>query len=382
MMSAASSNNGDASRRSQPLHLVATTQISCGDPFSVAISPFDENLFAVAAAENYGIHGLGGLVVKELYHSAADDAPTFRNVITHASESGINDVCWNEANRHQVLTAEANGTVAVHRADDSGRRTSGPIVAKYDEHTEAAVSVSYNFIDKDHFASASLDGTVKLWDGDKPGIPSLATFENDGKSVWEVHFSPHEPHELVSCGSCGKLRLWDVRSASPEALRICAHDDEATSCSYDASHEHGLLSASLDRSIRYFDRRFAKKGGGDGQTTTPVLELRGGHNFGARRIKSHPHKEGIFGSVGEEGRVLIWEQHEFELQDHGSGGGGGGGGGGCGNGDDGGSVLAVGNHSEAATAIDFSVLLHGRAVTCGWDGKLRIWDLDHGGDVH
>lgn len=177
----------------------------------------------------------------------------------------------------------------------------------------------------------------------------------------------------MSCGSCGKLRVWDVRSASPEALRICAHDDEAISCSFDFSHEHRLISASLDRSIRLFDRRFVQKGGGDGgQTATPMLELSGGHGFGARRIRSHPHRGGIFGSVGEEGHVIIWEQHDLEQQSD-----SGGGGRGCSAGLDGGSsVVAVGDHSEATTAIDFSVLQHERAVTCGWDGKLRVWDLD------
>lgn len=85
------------------LHLVASTNIAGGDPFSVAISPFDENLFAIASSENYGIHGGGGVVVKELYHSALDDSPVFRNQANIATESGVNDACWNEANRHQVL---------------------------------------------------------------------------------------------------------------------------------------------------------------------------------------------------------------------------------------------------------------------------------------
>lgn len=86
---------------------------------------------------------------------------------------------------HFHRTAEADGTVSLYQVDNS--RSKGPL-ATYDEHAEAAVSVSYNLIDKGSFASASLDGTVKLWDGDKPCTRSLATFPNDGKGVWEVHF--------------------------------------------------------------------------------------------------------------------------------------------------------------------------------------------------
>lgn len=63
-------------------------------------------------------------------------------------------------------------------------------------------------------ASASEDGTVRLWDA--AGGPAIATLEGHAGGVSGVAFSP-DGRRLASADADGTVRVWDARGGAPIA---------------------------------------------------------------------------------------------------------------------------------------------------------------------
>lgn len=99
----------------------------------------------------------------------------------------------------------------------SGGAGSGPV--ELVGHTAAVTALSFA-PGSTRLASASLDGTVRLWDGSRPEQKPIELAGHDGW-VWTVAFLS-DGESLVSGGADRTVRVWPTRSP-PLADAICTH---------------------------------------------------------------------------------------------------------------------------------------------------------------
>lgn len=126
-----------------------------------------------------------------------------------------------------------------------------------------------------------------------------------------------------------------------------------------------LAAAGVDRQIRTFDIR----------TPTGPLQVLTGHEYAVRRVAWSPHLPDLLLSASYDMTVRVWSD--------GGGNGGRAGQGGAG----GGNVMMeqprelgrMGRHTEFATGVDWCLFGgEGWAASCGWDGRVCVWDVRGG----
>ncbi|MBT9316331.1 WD40 repeat domain-containing protein [Leptothoe spongobia] len=112
-------------------------------------------------------------------------------------------------------------------------------------HSDAVWSVSFA-PDGQTLASASGDGTVKLWD--KSGR-ELQTLEGHSNAVWSVSFAP-DGQTLASASTDGTVKLWDKSGRELQTLE--GHSNAVWSVSF-APDGQTLASASADGTVKLWN---------------------------------------------------------------------------------------------------------------------------------
>ncbi|MFF0579424.1 nSTAND1 domain-containing NTPase [Streptosporangium saharense] len=128
-----------------------------------------------------------------------------------------------------------------------------PYAALLPGHTTAVYAVRLS-PDGHTLASASMDGTVRLWDLTDPHRPAaLAVLTGHTKGVTSAVFSA-DGHLLATGGDDRTVRLWDVTDPrSPRALAtLTGHTDVVRALAL-SSDGHTLASVSYDRTARLWD---------------------------------------------------------------------------------------------------------------------------------
>ena len=144
--------------------------------YSVRFSPFVESRLAVATSQNFGIIGNGRLHILELGPGGIGEGVSFD------TSDGLYDVCWSEANENILATASGDGSVKVW--DAAAPPGMNPI-RSFHEHTHEVYGLAWNTVRRDAFLSASWDDTLKLWTLEGPPA-SLRTFAEHAYCVYDA----------------------------------------------------------------------------------------------------------------------------------------------------------------------------------------------------
>lgn len=101
-------------------------------------------------------------------------------------------------------------------------------------------------------ASGSDDRTVKLWDVSIDGANPIHTFTDHTGMVNNVKFHP-DGSCMASCGSDGKIKIFDCRSQRL-LQHYDAHTDAVNTVGFHKSGSY-LISSSNDSTIKIWDLR-------------------------------------------------------------------------------------------------------------------------------
>jgi WD40 repeat protein len=188
----------------------------------------------------------------------------------------------------QLASASTNGTVRVWDP-----RT-GKEFRVLEGHSGAVRSVVFS-PDGQHLASASDDGTVRVWDprtGEEPQI-----LEGHNGPVQAVVFSP-DGQQLASASDDGTVRVWDPRTGEePQILE--GHSDWVRSVVFSPDGQQ-LASASDDGTVRVWDPR-----------TGEELRVLEGHSDWVRSVVFSPDGQQL-ASASDDGTVRVWDPQTGE----------------------------------------------------------------------
>ncbi|MDQ3701015.1 MAG: hypothetical protein M3442_08870, partial [Chloroflexota bacterium] len=231
-----------------------------------------------------------------------------------------------------LASASLDGTV---RLWDTG---TGQPRRTVSAHRREVTSVAFS-PDGGVLASASLDGTVRLWSV-ATGQPGLTLPGHTG-GVYGVAFSP-DGARLASAGVDRTVRLWSVASGQ-SLLVLTGHEREVYGVAFSPNGSL-LASASLDRTARLWDAATGQPLG------TPLAG----------------HEREVFGvAFSPDGRWLATASQDktAKLWDVASGQ----------------ALQTYSGHTNAVFGVAFSP--DGRLATAGADGSARLWSAASGREL-
>ncbi|WP_234375998.1 nSTAND1 domain-containing NTPase [Streptomyces sp. CB01201] len=224
-----------------------------------------------------------------------------------------------------LASASSDGTVKLW--DTASHR----ITATLTGHTGAVTSLAYS-ADGTRLATAGEDGTVRLWS--TAAHRTTATLTGHRGTVRAVAFSP-DGRTLVSGGVDRTVRLWDVPAGTSRAV-LAGHGDAVMSVAFGPDGQE-VASASADRTVRVWDVT--------GSQSPMVLT---GHSDQVLGVAFSPDGHTL-ASGSADRTVRLWN-----LPDGTAGG-----------------VLT--GHSDDVNAVAFT-RAGDTVISAGGDGTVKLWD--------
>ena len=297
-------------------------------------SPFHDGLLAIASAQYFGIVGNGRQYVVQLDASAPGGARVLRVFETN---DGVFDVTWNESNEHQLASATGDGSVKLF---DMNARDMFP-VASWKEHAQECASVDWSLVRKDAFVTASWDRTCKLFD--PLHARSLRTFAEHTKGVYNAQWSPRHANSFASCSGDSTFRVWDI-AAPRSVLAVTAHQGEVLAVDWSKYNEFVVVTGATDRTLKVWDLR---------RPVGPVQTL-AGHDYAIRRLKCSPTDERHVLTCSYDMTAILWDVHAPEDA----------------------IVMRFDHHSEFVFGVDFNLFRANQVATASWDEFVCVFDVN------
>ncbi|MBW4430337.1 MAG: CHAT domain-containing protein [Pelatocladus maniniholoensis HA4357-MV3] len=181
-----------------------------------------------------------------------------------------------------VASASFDGTVKLWDV------TTGQDIKTLKGHKSQVTSVSFSPNGKT-IASASFDGTVKLWDVKTDR--EIKTFKGHNSKVLSVSFA-NDGKIVASASSDKTVKLWDVTTGQ-EVETFKGHVDEVWGVSF-SPNDKTVASVSSDKTVKLWD-----------VTTGQEIKTLKGHNSKVLGVSFSPDSK-IVASASEDTTVKLW----------------------------------------------------------------------------
>ncbi|WJX58974.1 hypothetical protein P8452_44371 [Trifolium repens] len=152
-----------------------------------------------------------------------------------------------------------------------------------------------------HVISSSDDSLIKLWDWEKGWICSR-TFKGHSDRVMQVTFSPTNTNTFASASLDGSIKIWNLDSPNPN-FTLDAHK-KGVNCIdyYTGGGKPYLITGSDDQTARVWDYQ-----------TKSCVQTLDGHPHNVSAVCFHPELPVIITGC-EDGTVRIWHSTTYSLE--------------------------------------------------------------------
>ncbi|WOO85664.1 Peroxisome biogenesis protein 7 [Vanrija pseudolonga] len=300
---------------------------------SLKFSPYFEDRLALASGANFGLVGNGRVHVVRAGPGGVGVEKFFD------TQDSVYDVAWNEAHENQLVAGCGNGAIRLFDITLQGLP-----VAAWHEHTGEVVGVDWSNLEKSLFATASWDGSVKVWAVER--ATALQSLPINAGQVYAALFSPHTPGLLATAGQDGQVRLFDLRSAARAGpprptTAFAASPADILAADWNKYRPGVIATAGKDKVVRVWDIR---------NPGVPTAELPG-HSLAIRKIQWSPYHADIIASSGYDMTARIWNTALPAPR----------------------PASATSHHSEFTMALGWALFDEGVIATAGWDQELHLY---------
>ena len=119
---------------------------------------------------------------------------------------------------------------------------------------------------------------------------SVLTIPAHTGQIYSVTWSPHTPSMLASCAADGQLKIFDIRTQTPQRpiQAFQASPTEVLSCDWNKYDLSTLASGGKDLGVKVWDMRSGR--------SECVSELRG-HTLAVKKVQWSPHHRDVLAST-------------------------------------------------------------------------------------
>lgn len=142
-----------------------------------------------------------------------------------------------------LLSGDCNGQIILSQGDSSRNIPKA--------HTGSVEDLQWSPRADGSFASASADGSIRLWDT-RLSASSVIASAHGGADVNVISWNTLSDHLLASGGDDGVIRVWDLRNAS-QALCHQWHKEAITSIEWSPHDPSCLTAAGADHQVTLWD---------------------------------------------------------------------------------------------------------------------------------
>ncbi|KAI9896119.1 hypothetical protein N3K66_009019 [Trichothecium roseum] len=216
----------------------------------------------------------------------------------------------------KLLTGDNDGLIYVTtRTDGGGFATDN---RAFQGHTGSVEEIQWSPSEQSVFASASSDGTIRIWDVRSKGRKPAITMQVSDYDVNVMSWSRHQTHLLASGADDGTWGVWDLRqwkasSDKPQPLASFGFNKEQiTSVEWHPTDDSIVAVAAgdstvtlWDLSVELDDEEASKAAGGGGAPADVPPQLLFVHYLkDVKEVHWHPQIAGSLVATGEEFSVF------------------------------------------------------------------------------
>ncbi|BAT91583.1 hypothetical protein LR48_Vigan05g214800 [Vigna angularis] len=173
-------------------------------------------------------------------------------------------------------------------------------IVEFEEHKDYIRSLAVHPL-LPYVVSASDDQVIKLWNW-KEDWSCVENFEGHSHYVMQVAFNPQDPSTFASASLDGTLKIWSLDSSVPK-FTLEGHNKGVNCVDYFISNgKQYLLSGSDDYTAKVWDYQ--------SRNCVQTLE---GHENNVSAICAHPELPIIL-TASEDSTVKIWDAVTYRLQ--------------------------------------------------------------------